>query len=383
MKGCMNQTMHMRKLGKTGLEVSCIGLGGMGFMLGGSDIEKRCGETVRTALAGGVNVIDTARTYYSSESLIGAALDRLRDRYPRPILSSKTYRRDADGAYREVLTSLKTMQVKTVDIYYTHHVQYDYELKKILEPGGALEGLKRAREEGLIKCIGISSHHPGVMLEAVKSDRFDVIQVPLNPVEKEQFLPAIEEAGRREQGIFIMKPLAGGHIQSVEAALKFALSFDVSCVLVGASTPEEITLDIQVGAQAGNLTDEEKTRLQEEINSLDEQFCRRCRYCEKHCPEEIKIADVFRCENYLILNATYAREEYRRLGKNASCCQGCGRCEEICPYNLPIRDMLTRAHKRLTTGRIEDTIIRVLRKLRLYDRIRNLYFKLRFPLPKR
>ncbi len=371
--------MQKRRLGRTDMMISCIGLGGMGFVSKNNKRDKPS-TIINTALNEGVNFIDTARSYYDSERIIGEAIHgRRKDCF----IATKTYLRGANEVKREVEISLKNLRIEQVDLYQIHHVQYKHELERVLAKDGALAGLREAQKKGKIRFIGASSHHPAVALECIKTGEFDAIQIPFSPIEREFIDEILREAKKRDVGVIAMKPLAGGRILNAELALKFILSYGISIAIPGCSTVEEVKLDTRIGKCCFSFTEKEKKLLFEEVEKLGGNFCRRCRYCENVCTIKLPIADIFRCEDHILYNVTYARNEYKKFQKEFEKCTDCGKCEQICPYKLPIRAMLKNAHCRLTKGRTEDAIVNILRRLGLYERVRNIYFDMGFPIPKR
>lgn len=370
-----------RRLGRTGLMVSRIGLGGMGFMSPNREVDLKVAlDVINTALDRGVNFIDTARSYFDSEKIIGMVLKKRRN---ETYIASKTYMRTAKRAEKELGESLEALGVKKIDIYQCHHVQYREEFEQITSPGGALEALKSYQKQGVIDHIGISSHNPDILNEFLESDHFDTVQFPFSAVERDHYNNVKDVVKNRDIGTIAMKPLAGGNLKSVETALKFLLSSEVTTIIPGCSTVEHVIADTRVGIDYKGITEEEKQKILEEVENLPDLFCRRCRYCEKQCPKGIPIADIFRCEDYLILNATYARDQYRSLEKHVPDCGDCGKCEQVCPYHLPVREKMKKAHRRLTRGKLEDIAIKILRKVGLYDFARMLYFNLGGKIPKR
>lgn len=372
--------MEKRRLGRTGLDVTCLGLGGMGILNGREASPTEGTELVQEAILQGITLIETGRGYFDSEKIIGAAMPAMRDKV---VLASKTYMRSAQRAQKELEESLERLRTKKIDIYQIHYVQYPQELEQVMAKGGALEALKDARSQGLIDFIGVTSHNPEVLIEALKTDQFDTVQLPLSVVEREFFDRVYPVARDRDIGIMIMKSLCGGNIKSITQALRYVLSHEVASVLIGCQSIEELKEDIEVAEHFRPLSDQERTQLFEEARNLPDKFCRRCRYCERRCPAAIPVSDIFRIEDYLILSATYARDEYRKLKKNVTDCKECGQCEKACPYGLPVRDYLKRAHKRLTRGKVEDFAVNVLRRLKLYDLARKLFFDLVGRVPRR
>ncbi len=180
----IDKPMPMRLLGRTGLMVSSMGLGGMGVMdERHEDLDSRI-EIINTALDNGINFIDTARGYFDSEEIIGHVLKKRRnDAY----IATKTYLRSAKGTEKELLESLEKLQVKKIDLYQIHHIQYMKEFEKIMEPGGAMEVVKSYQKQGVIDFIGVSSHNPHILPEILESDLFDTVQFPFSVVEREHY----------------------------------------------------------------------------------------------------------------------------------------------------------------------------------------------------
>lgn len=374
--------MKKRRLGRTNLMVSCIGLGGMRLTSRFGAGADESFNIIDTALQGGVNFIDIARSYYDSEQMVGRALAR--DGNDKVYLATKSFMRNPSEFKKEIERSLEALNVAKIDLYQIHHIQYEYELKGLLGAGGAMDILREAQKTGKIGYIGFSAHNPQIALECIRTGEFDTAQVPFNPIEKEHIDEIISEAKRYDVGIIAMKPFAGGKLTNIALVLKFILSYEgIACVIPGASSVREMAQDIALGEADAYLTESERKELFKEIESLPDNFCRRCRYCERACPINIPIPDVFRCEEHILYNATYARNEYRKFQDEVRKCIDCGACEKICPYKLPIVGMLKDADRRLKKGRIEDLTVNLLRRLRLYEWVRKVYFDLNLPLPKR
>lgn len=372
--------MQYRRLGRTELQVSCIGMGGMGVISRSHPDRASAVEVIHAAIDRGVNFIDSARGYFDSEEIIGEAL---KDRRNEMYIATKTYQRPAKRAEKEIQESFENLGVKKIDLYQIHHVQYWKEFEQVSSPGGAIEVLKSYQKQGMIDFIGVSSHNPEILPQVLESDIFDTVQFPFSAIERDHYEKVKDVVKRRDIGTIIMKPLAGGNLKSIEAALKFLLSHHVSTIIPGCSTIEQVMIDTEVGINFTGITDEERAQIIADAENLPDQFCRRCRYCEKVCSKDLPISDIFRCEDYLILSATYARDQYKALGRSAAECIGCGKCEKICPYKLPVREKLKKAHRRLTRGKLEDIAVKILRKIGLYDVARKLYFDLGGKIPKR
>ena len=133
-------------LGRTGLTVTRLGIGGA---------YCESVEGYRKAIDAGVNYMDTARAYRDGEDekVIGTAIKGQRHAL---ILATKTAKRDAKSARTELETSLQMLGVDYIDIYQLHHLNTQEERDQALAPGGALEMAQKARDEGLIRFIGVT-----------------------------------------------------------------------------------------------------------------------------------------------------------------------------------------------------------------------------------
>lgn len=131
-------------LGRTSLQVTRFGVGGA---------YCESAEGYRAALDCGVRYVDTARGYRDGEDekVIGQAIKGRRDDL---ILATKTVQRDAEGARRDLETSLRLLNTDHIDIYQLHHLNTEEERDRALGPGGAMETVQKAREEGLVRFIG-------------------------------------------------------------------------------------------------------------------------------------------------------------------------------------------------------------------------------------
>jgi len=148
--------MEKVRLGRTNLEVARLGWGGIPIQ---RISEDEAVGLVKAVIEMGVDLLDTARGYSTSELRIGLALKQVKR---RPVLSTKSFERSA-RIYEDVLESLRTLDVGRIDIYHLHDVSSMGDYEKVTAAGGAYEGLTRARREGLIGHIGLSSHNLDVL----------------------------------------------------------------------------------------------------------------------------------------------------------------------------------------------------------------------------
>lgn len=330
--------LEKRILGRTNIEVSVIGFGGIPIQ---RVDENMAMELISTAYENGINFIDTARGYNNSERLIGHALELIgRDKF---YLATKSMKRDYNGVLEELEISLEHLKTSYVDLFQFHNVRTFEELDFLLSDKGALKAIKEAREKGLVRHIGITSHSPEILFKAIDTEEFATIQCPYNPVER-QAEELFEKAKKMNIGVIVMKPLAGGAIRNAELSLRFIVNNpNISVVIPGMDSLEQVTANASIGINNRELTDDEKTVLAEEANSLGTEFCRRCGYCLP-CPQGIDIPLQFLMEGYYTRYnlKEWAKSRYDAMEKRAVHCIECGKCETKCPYNLPIRKKLKK-----------------------------------------
>ncbi len=329
--------MEYRILGKTGLEISRLGFGGIPIQrIDAEGTRNLIGELVKA----GVNYIDTARGYTVSEEYLGYALEGVRDKF---VIATKSTSRDKTGMANDIDTSLEKLRTDYIDLYQMHNPGAK-ELEVATAPGGALEALIEARESGKIGHIGITLHSLEVFERAVELDWVETIMFPYNIVET-QGEALIAKCAEKNIGFICMKPLAGGAIEDAKIALRFAVSNPaVTVVIPGMAEVTEITENAVAVADTSPLSAEEIGKIEEIKSLLGTNFCRRCNYCAP-CTVGINIPAVLLFEGYYSRYhlPEWAEARYATLSKTASDCIECGACETRCPYNLPIREMLKNA----------------------------------------
>ena len=343
--------MEYRELGKTGFQASAIGLG-CGEL--GSSPTEAAVRIVHRALELGVNYFDVAKVYRDGEAKLGVALEGRRQ---EAFVSTKTRAVTRDEAWRHIHESLELLRTDHVDNWHLHNLLNWENMEQRLGPGGALEALVEAKEQGLTRFIGCTSHLPGVLAEAIRRFPFDVILVPMNIVEREPLNELIPLCRERGVGVTIMKPLATGLLPAT-LALKWLLNQDLDCTVPGATTVAEIEEAAAVGNGAYRLGPEEAARVEELRRELDRVRCRICRICEP-CPQGVRMdylgtdlmpehyrnmgPEAFRSFHWSRLAIEDDLPRRRQLIASLESCDRCGDCETRCPYGLPVMDMLQEA----------------------------------------
>ncbi|MBS3871998.1 MAG: aldo/keto reductase [Firmicutes bacterium] len=325
--------MEYRTLGLTGLTVSRLGLGGIPIQRATQEVAA---EMIAVCHDLGINFIDTARGYRDSEEKLGKALQSRRSSF---YLASKSARRDAEGFRQDLELSLKLLQTDYIDIYQLHMVSAFDVWEQVQAKDGALSALLAAREQGLVRFIGVTSHNNDVLEVIIKSNLFDTAQFPLNVVES-QFVGSLTLSRELKMGTIAMKPLAGGALQRADLALRYLLPSDIDTLIPGMDTVEQLHANYRA-LELGALSPQELTELEADAKSLGEDFCRRCEYCLP-CPQGIRIPTLFILEGYTSRYGLqeWARERYAGMPVHADDCTECGLCEQRCPYGLSIRRKL-------------------------------------------
>lgn len=328
--------MEYRVLGKTGLKISRLGLGGI-------PIQKIDAEGTKPLLCKllqeGVNYIDTARGYTVSEEYLGFALEGIRDQF---VLATKSMARTKEAMEKDIATSLEKLRTDYIDLYQVHNPN-EKDLEQVTAPGGALEALLEAKAQGKIGHIGITLHSVDVFRQAVDLPWVETIMFPYNIVET-QGEHLITKCAEKNIGFICMKPLAGGAIEDATTALRFVVSNpDVDVVIPGMAEETEIAQNVAAAANTAPLNADEQKKAEKIRAELGTNFCRRCNYCAP-CTVGINIPAMFLFEGYYSRYdlKEWALGRYSALDKKASDCIGCGVCEDRCPYNLPIREMLKK-----------------------------------------
>ena len=250
------QAIPKRPLGKTGLQVAVLGLGG--YHLGSADSDDEANRIVAEAIDAGINFFDNAWEYHEgkSETRMGNALKGKRDQV---VLMTKvcTHGRKKDVAMRMLEESLKRLQTDHLDVWQVHEVVYDNDPDLIFAKDGAIEALEMAKKQGKVRFVGFTGHKdPSIHLKMLSHDyAFDTVQMPLNCFDgtyrsfETQVLPELNKRGIAPLG---MKSL-GGSGESVkngavtaQEALRYAMSLPVAVTISGMESLDVLHQNLEV-----------------------------------------------------------------------------------------------------------------------------------------
>jgi aryl-alcohol dehydrogenase-like predicted oxidoreductase len=260
-----------RPLGKTGLEVSILGVGG--YHLGSAETLETAKRMVDQAIDAGINFFDNCWDYHEgkSEEWMGSALRGKRD---RAVLMTKvcTHGRGKDVAMRMLEESLRRLQTDHIDVWQIHEVIYYDDPDLIFAPGGAIEALTEAKKQGKVRFVGFTGHKdPEIHLKMLSRNYpFDTVQMPLNCFDasfrsfEQNVMP---EANRRGIAVLGMKSLGGsgemvrhGGVTAAEG-LRYAMSLPVSVTISGMESPEVLSQNLAVARGFKPLTADEMKAL--------------------------------------------------------------------------------------------------------------------------
>jgi aryl-alcohol dehydrogenase-like predicted oxidoreductase len=263
--------MERRRLGRTGLEVSPIALGGAPFGYvqrsrdwdpGSAAGQATTAATINTALESGINYIDTAAAYGDgqSETLIGRAIRTRRDEC---VLASKAwFELDRAGIRDSVHRSLQRLQTSHIDILQIHGRMYSAADVSHVLHGGPLDALVELREAGDIGHIGITTEEPWSVLPFLQFDAIEIYQIGYNIIYQGAALHFLPEAVEADVGVVTMRTLTSGVFEHqarvlapewltvqdpYEVALKFVLADSrVHSGIVGMRWPEEVRRNVEL-----------------------------------------------------------------------------------------------------------------------------------------
>lgn len=284
--GASSGEISRRKLGKTGIEVFAIAMGGIVVM---NLSQKDADAMVRWAYDNGITYFDVAPTYGNAEERVGPALKGLRHKV---FLACKTEKRDKEGAAEALCQSLKRLQTDHFDLYQLHALKTREDVEKAFAPDGAMAAILEAKEKGLVRFVGFSAHSEEVALMALERYPFDTVMLPVNFIcllkngfggrvlEKAKETGAAVIAikalaktywnGERKVAKCWYEPLMERHQAAL--ALRFTLSQSPVAVAVPPGDEGLFQMAVELGKQYRPLSDEELSTLQKLAEPLTPLF---------------------------------------------------------------------------------------------------------------
>ena len=342
--------MEYRRLGRTGLEISLMGVGGGYVMM--QDIEQGTRIYERAAELG-VNYFD-GRYGYSSLMQRPVILKN-REHF---IVGSKTASTTRDEVLNRIDEDLKELGSDYIDIYYLRTYTQEM-MDQHLAPAGSLEALLKAREQGKIRYLALAGHTDlAALARGVETGLIDVVQFPLNVVRRDAYDVLIPTLLKHDAGMVIMKPVNTGLVPA-EVCLPWLANQPVHCMIPGLASLDHLELDVAILDRSPMaLSPFEQAEAERWRAEMDHNTCRICdRVCQPVCQPGLPI-------DWLLYHNTF-QNELRRLGTRGflehpfapwikeqaenifngtlahlRACTACRKCEEVCPHHLPIVSMI-------------------------------------------
>ncbi len=264
--------MEQRTFGKTGEKFSILSFGGQRIVDGHGCSEEEAVRMLNYAIDHGIRYYDTAWLYSAgqSEERIGKVA---RYRRKEMWIATKARARDKNGARKQLEESLKRLQTDHVDEWRMHDVWSMHELDQITGSGGALEAALQARNEGLVRYIGISGHsNPAVQIEALNRFPFDSVLCAMSVLDRfilsfaDEFLPVAKAKGTAVIG---MKILGLGRLAHIyDKALRYAFSLPIDTAIIGMESMEQLQKNLAIAENYQPLSDVERLELYREVLPL-------------------------------------------------------------------------------------------------------------------
>ena len=331
---------------------------------------------IRHAIDSGMKYIDTSRGYGDSEIKLGKAL---KDGYrEKVILSTKwapwimkveeTDDYSADSVRRRIEESMKRLDVDYLDYYQIWNIDNRDNYTKATAKGGMLDGIKKAKKDGLIGHIGFTTHDTveNLLSYLPEIDWCQIVLFTYNLLST-TYAPAIEAYHKAGIGTIIMNPVGGGLLSGnsevlmplarrvgatsvPDLAIRYLMSNpNVDIIISGISKKQDVDDSIASANRKPFTRDEMRLieELQKKTIEIKAEFCTRCGYC-KPCPEGIDIPTVMSCiadERFWGLREPAVARYNRMKEAKADACTQCGQCESKCTQKLKIIDEMMYAKK--------------------------------------
>jgi aryl-alcohol dehydrogenase-like predicted oxidoreductase len=273
----MTRELPKRTYGKTGVRMPILALGGAGVLQDASRKAEAI-AIIREAVEQGVYYLDTAQQYRDSERIFGESLEGIRSKV---FLSTKSGRRDYDGAWRDLENSLKRLRTDRLEQWIVHHVSYPHEIERLFAPDGAVKAFQQAKEQKIVQYVGISGHNdPQVIKTAMERFPFDMVLFPLNPTEPhhprtfaKEFL---EYARRKGVGLAVMKVMGVGRLVgdgrfTVSELFRYALSYPIHTAVILPNSMRELRELLAAARAFAPLSQDELRALEARAKPLTDQ----------------------------------------------------------------------------------------------------------------
>ena len=316
--------MKKKRLGNTDLEVSIAGFGVL--PMGPSQLAlpvEEGAEIIRHALRNGINFLDTAQ-YYRTYPYISKALEN--GEFEDVIICSKSLCQDYEGMMDAILEARESLNRDVIDIFLMHEVRSG----QLEERMGAWQALKDAKEKGLVRAIGLSTHHIDITKAAASMEDLDVIFPLINYAglgirkgdefgTKEEMLQNMTDCHIAGKGIFSMKAFGGGSLTGhYQEALDYVFSKDcIDSVMIGFGKISEV--DDLLSYLDGSMDKSYNPDISKKKVYINQEDCEGCGACKAACPA----GAIFYNENGL------AEVDHEK-------CLTCGYCSPVCPVRAVI-----------------------------------------------
>ena len=324
-------------LGSTGICVNKNGFGALPIQRISKDAAV---SLVRRAYDGGMRFFDTARFYTDSEEKLGEAFEGIRGQV---FLATKTTALTEKEFWKDLETSLGNLKTEYVDLYQFHNPPF---CPRPGDGSGLYEAMRKAKEQGKVRHIGITNHRLQVAHEAIDSGLYETLQFPFCYLSTEHELELVEKCRAANMGFLAMKGLSGGLLTNSAAAYAYMSQFEHVLPIWGIQRENELDEFLSYIKNPPEMTEEMRAGIEKDKEELGSDFCRACGYCMP-CPVGIEINTCARMSQLIRRSPSHLQltPEVQEKMKKVEECRHCGACKKKCPFGLDTPALLEKNYR--------------------------------------